>query len=400
MTEPVGIYVSIPFCRSKCTFCNFASAAFPPQRMEAYVDRLLREIEETQTFVTSQGLVLPPTADSLFFGGGTPSLLSPVQMARLLSGIRKHFRLTSDAEITVEAAPGQISDGLLQVLLENGVNRISLGVQSFVDAESRAVGRQHTSAQCMAEIDRLHRAGIPFLNIDLIAGLPLQTRQSWQVSLDRALAAAVGHVSVYMLEIDEDSRLGSAVLERAVSQLAVVGQQARYHADAVPDADFCATLYQQACDVLQAAGIGQYEISNFARTGQASRHNLKYWQRAPYVGLGLDAHSMLRTTAGHPVRFATTDDFETYLNKTTPPQIEYVTPTEAFEESVFLGLRLVDGIFVRAIEQEHGQALAVQLSARAASLADSGVLHADPSRLRLTPHGRAISSSVFAALLA
>ena len=207
-----------------------------------------------------------------------------------------------DAEITLECAPGQLSDETLDELLRQGMNRISFGVQSFVDRETAAVGRLHTQQQCEAEIARVRAAGVEEINIDLIAGLPHQTAQSWQYSVEQAIASGAPHVSVYMLEVDEESRLGREMLE----------QGTRYSASAVPSEDETADWYQQACAALDAAGVQQYEISNFARPGHRSRHNLKYWQRQPYVGFGLDAHSMLPTGTG-AVRFANTSDLDEYL---------------------------------------------------------------------------------------
>ncbi len=399
MTQPLGLYVSVPFCRAKCTFCNFASAAFPPERMEAYVDRLIADFAAAPAWAEQHDLDLPRHANTVFLGGGTPSLLSAAQMQRLLTALRSTFTIAPTAEITVEAAPGQLADDLLDTMQAGGVNRISLGVQSFVDAESRAVGRLHTAVQCLAEIDRLRAAGIPRLSLDLIVGLPLQTEESWLTSLQAAIDSGVEHVSVYMLEIDEDSRLGSAVLDatRALSQLAVLGQQARYRADAVPDADRTAALYDHACTTLADAGLAQYEISNF---GNASRHNLKYWHRAPYLGFGLDAHSMLLSSTGQPIRFAQTDALKPYLATTDPVALEPVTPLEAFEEAVFLGLRLNTGISLNAIAREHGTSLADGLQQRAQELAGAGVLQRRGDRLSLTQRGRSISSAVFGELLA
>ena len=213
MVQPLGLYLSVPFCRAKCTFCNFASQAFPPERMQQYVERLLLEIHGVRAFAAANGLEVAATADTIFLGGGTPSLLSPVQMESIFTSLRSEFTIAPEAEITVEAAPGQIADNLLETLLRCGVNRISLGVQSFVDRESRAVGRLHTVQQCLAELQRLQRAGVHERNIDLIAGLPHQNTGSWQESLDIAASAGVQHTSVYMLEIDGDSRLGSEVAE-------------------------------------------------------------------------------------------------------------------------------------------------------------------------------------------
>ena len=206
--DTLGLYLSVPFCKAKCTFCNFASDAFPPERMAGYVDRLCGELDGARTLAARLGMTVPLAVDSIFMGGGTPSLLEPAQMHRLFSVVRSNFEVNADAEVTVEAAPRQIAGELLDAMLAGGVNCVSLGVQSFVDAESRAVGRMHTGAQCLAELDRLRAAGVSRLNVDLIAGLPHQTRASWAESLQQAIGSGVEHVSIYMLEVDEDSRLG------------------------------------------------------------------------------------------------------------------------------------------------------------------------------------------------
>ena len=231
-------------------------------------------------FAAKHAMLLPPTVDSIFIGGGTPSLLEPAQMRRLFSTVREEFAVDADAEVTMEAAPGQIEGDLLDAMLAGGVNRVSLGVQSFVDAEARAVGRSHTGASCLAELERLCVAGVSNLSVDLIAGLPHQTPASWAESLQQAIGSGVGHVSVYMLEVDEDSRLGREL----------IGPGIRYGAHAAPGEAMVADLYSQACETLGRAGLQQYEISNFARAGYRSRHNCKYWTRAPYLGFGLDAH--------------------------------------------------------------------------------------------------------------
>ena len=295
MTTPVGIYISVPFCKAKCTFCNFASDAFGSSRMQAYVDRLCAEIRESRRSAEKMGAVLPRKADSIYFGGGTPSLLAPEQFRQIFKALHDEFEVARNAEITLECAPGQLANETLDELLRQGMNRISFGVQSFVDRESSAVGRLHTAQQCIAEIARVRSAGVEEISLDLIAGLPHQTEQSWRYSLDQAIATEVPHLSVYMLEVDEESRLGKEMLAGG----------ARYHASAVPSEDDAAAWYQMACEVFDEAGLAQYEISNFARPGHASRHNLKYWHRQPYIGFGLDAHSMLLSKEA-AARFANT----------------------------------------------------------------------------------------------
>jgi oxygen-independent coproporphyrinogen-3 oxidase len=279
----LGIYVSIPFCRAKCSFCNFASGVSSPAAIESYITQLCAEIDHASTTAANLHAHLPQHVDTLYFGGGTPSLLSPPQLGRVCAALQRNFNIAPAAEITLEAAPGQIADDVLHAAQRLGVNRISLGVQSFIDRESAAVGRLHTGRDCVREILRLQAAGVPELCADLIAGLPYQTPSSWQHTLETATSIGLTHLSVYMLEVDEDSRLGREV---------IAGGQ-RFHAHATPADDLSAELYEAACDYLPQHGFAQYEISNFAAgpapdDAHQSRHNRKYWQRAPYLGFGLE----------------------------------------------------------------------------------------------------------------
>ncbi|HEY5254405.1 MAG TPA: radical SAM protein, partial [Acidobacteriaceae bacterium] len=206
LAPALGIYVSIPFCHAKCSYCNFASGVYGADRMAAYVEKLAAEIREAPERVATWGSRLPKKVDSVYFGGGTPSLLSISQLYGIVKAIREVFSVRDSAEITLECAPGQISDEMLHAMPGLGFNRVSLGVQSFVDHEAAAVGRTHTRAITLNDIDRLRAAGIDDINVDLIAGLPHQTRQSWRESLAQAIATGVPHLSVYMLDVDEDSR--------------------------------------------------------------------------------------------------------------------------------------------------------------------------------------------------
>jgi oxygen-independent coproporphyrinogen-3 oxidase len=277
-------------------------------------------------------------------------------------------------------------------------------VQSFTDQEAKSVGRLHTRAIVLDDIRRLREAGLPNISIDLIVGLPHQTAESWAFSVAETVATGVPHVSVYMLEVDDDSRLGGELLAGG----------ARYHAHFVPDDDASADYYQQACETLEAAGIAQYEISNFAlydSTGKnfQSIHNLKYWTRQPYMGFGVDAHSMLEAEKGRAatsihdetcraVRFATPDSLEAYT-KHTANTVTPVTDAAAIEEEFFLGLRLNRGI---DLEQLRGQIEAADANVDSAireNLQD-GLLEKSGNRLRLTPRGRLLSNEVFARFLA
>jgi oxygen-independent coproporphyrinogen-3 oxidase len=355
---PLGLYLSVPFCKTKCSYCNFASDVFSKSAYENYVSRLLEDIANSRQLAAPLGYELAPVADiadSIYLGGGTPSILDASQLQRIFAALRAQFSLTPDAEITVECAPGTLTPALIETLLQCGVNRVSLGVQSFVDKEAQSVGRLHRRSTVLEEIDGLRAAGLANINIDLIAGLPHQTTESCAFSVSETIAAGVPHVSVYMLEVDGDSRLGRELIAGG----------ARYHAHFVPDDDATADFYQQACEMLEANGIAQYEISNFARAATPlpsaqSRHNLKYWTRQPYLGFGVDAHSMLPVSegssgsAGNPidaVRFATPDSLDAYMNR-VPHEVIPVSAEAALEESFFLGLRLNRGIDLRRLQQE------------------------------------------------
>jgi oxygen-independent coproporphyrinogen-3 oxidase len=383
----VGVYLSVPFCRTKCSYCNFASDVFSKSAYEGYVVRLLEEVAEARARSGGLGIAWDEAADSIYLGGGTPSVLGGGQLRRMFAGLRACFAVSADAEVTVECAPGTLSAELIETLQECGVNRVSLGVQSFVDEEARAVGRLHTRRTVLAEIERLRGAGIGNINVDLIAGLPHQTAQSWAESVSDTIASGVPHASVYMLEVDEDSRLGREVIAGG----------ARYHAHFVPDEDASADFYQEACDRLNGAGLAQYEISNFARPGAESRHNLKYWTRQPYLGFGVDAHSMLPLVDSRlpraqavAIRFATADSLDGYM-RGEPGLVTPVDARAAMEEKLFLGLRLNRGLERTAVGHEFEAAIEESLR--------DGLLEQAGTILRLSARGRLLSNEVFGRFL-
>lgn len=386
--QPLGVYVSVPFCRAKCSFCNFASGVGTDAAQDRYVDLLEREIRSARLRAADIGAALPERVDTVYFGGGTPSLLTPSQLARVFRALHETFRVDADAEITLEAAPDQIADDTLDQAMRCGVNRVSLGVQSFVDAEATAVGRSHTRASCLAEFVRLRRAGIADVGADLIAGLPLQTAASWQASLDALGEAELTHVSVYMFEIDEDSRLGAEVLRGGV----------RFHAPEVASESLAAEMYEAACEQLPQLGFGHYEISNFAREGFRSRHNQRYWTRAPYVGFGLDAHSMLAAVQGGSLRFSNTEDLASYgFGARTLP--EHIDADAAFEETLFLGLRMLEGLRVADIRETYGPHRVDAVQSNVRELVEEGVMTDAAGRWALTLRGRLVSNEVFGRLL-
>jgi oxygen-independent coproporphyrinogen III oxidase len=403
---PLGLYVSVPFCRTKCSYCNFASDVFSRAVFARYVERVCTDLHSTTKEGTASdsstcatrltALAAGHDVDSIYLGGGTPTVLESQQLERIFVTIRQDFRLLPDAEITVECAPGTLSGPVLETLLRCGVNRVSLGVQSFVDQEAAAVGRLHKRATVQEDIARLRAAGLGNINIDLIAGLPHQTAESWGISLAEAVATGAPHASVYMLEIDDDSRLGRELIAGGT----------RYHAHFVPDEELTADLYLAACDRLHAAGIEQYEVSNFARAGFESRHNLKYWTRQPYLGFGVDAHSMLPGSmlAGietngtreqvEAMRWSAPDQLEAYVAGESGPQTP-VTKHAALEESFFLGLRLNRGVRLHEIEQKFGGDATRAFEGVIAQSIDDALLEFSGDALRLTARGRLLSNEVF-----
>jgi oxygen-independent coproporphyrinogen-3 oxidase len=433
---PLGLYLSVPFCRTKCSFCNFASGVFSRPLFDQYVRHLESELARSEQIASEMGSILDRELDSIYLGGGTPSVLAPDQLAALFRSVRQNFSVLPNSEITVEVAPGTLSPEILQVLVDAGVNRVSLGMQSFVDQETRSVGRLHNRDITLRDIANLRTAGIHEISVDLIVGLPHQTADSWTYSLSEVLAIGVPHVSVYMLEVDDDSRLGRELIAGGT----------RYHAHHVPNDDATADFYLQACETLGSAALHQYEISNFARDersegaeskdllsrcdtnspdsplapdlchaecseaslslpglpSHASRHNLKYWVRHPYLGFGVDAHSMLSAPRpGEPhaaVRLATNDNLDALLAGASLTRTA-VSEKNAIEELYFLGLRLNRGLELVSIAEEYGIDAVERYRPEINELTDSGLLTIDEGWLRLTNRGRLLSNDVFSAFL-
>ena len=351
-----GVYVSYPFCAQKCTYCNFASGVFPQDLHAPYLAVLAREIRNHSWRWTPE---------TVYLGGGTPSNLAPDDLRAILDLIPGR----PWSEATLEAAPGNITPELAEAWAAAGINRVSLGVQSFVDREIRRTGRKHTAGIVAAEIDTLRTAGIRDINIDLIAGLAGQTAVSWNESLEWIARLNPEHVSVYMLEVDEDSRLGKEMLLGGV----------RYGALDTPSEDDTADFYETAVARLSALGIARYEISNFARPGHESRHNLKYWRLEPYVGFGADAHSFDGT-----MRTQNPELLPDYLNGAAQPAPEPHLP----DERLFIGLRLSAGVRPRPDEWRRFDAPIRRFLA-------SGLLETADGNLRLTNRGVLLSNEVF-----
>jgi oxygen-independent coproporphyrinogen-3 oxidase len=307
--------------------------------------------------------------------------------------MRTNFDIAPDAEITVECAPGQLADETLAALAASGVNRVSLGVQSFTDREAAVSGRLHTRTVALAEIKRLRAAGIDNINVDLIAGLAGQTFASWDESLAILAESDLPHVSLYMLEVDQDSRLGRELLAHG----------ARYHAELVPTDDAIAQMYERAIELLPQSSLKQYEISNFARPGMESRHNLRYWRRRPYLGLGLDASSMLHEISpaqnsaapGRILRTTTTDDLKAFFEASEPVESSWLTPAQQHEEAWFLGLRMNAGVNLGTLEQEFSAAMVEPALQVVGRLVETGLLFCAGQTVQLTAQGRQLSNDVF-----
>ena len=353
-----GVYISYPFCRQKCTFCNFASDVAGPNAVSGYERALLTELRSRNW---------PWVPETVYLGGGTPSLMPPGFLHEVMNTIPgRPWR-----EATLECAPGTVTLERAADWRSNGIDRISLGVQSFIAGELRQTGRTHTAETVESEVAMLHEAGLTNINIDLIAGLPGQTAASWEESLDWIARLNPPHVSVYIFEVDEDSRLGKEVLLQGV----------RYGARSVPSDDLVAQLYERAVDRLAQGGWQRYEISNFARPGGESRHNLKYWRLEPYLGFGLDAHSFDRAQ-----RWSNTDSLESYLAQ--PLHHAAPTASDPSEEHFFVGLRLTEGITPTPVEwQRFEQPIARWL--------ETGMLEKDGPRLRLAPIAVLLSNEIF-----
>ena len=383
---PVGLYISVPFCRTKCSYCNFASDVFSRAVFHRYVERVCSDMERANSIADQMAGRFDRTLDSIYLGGGTPTIIGITELELLFVTISQNFELLPNAEVTVECAPGTLTPAVVEALWRSGVNRVSLGVQSFVDQESAAVGRLHSRTIVLDDIARLRAAGISNINIDLIAGLPHQTRESWEVSVGAAIASGVPHASVYMLEVDEDSRLGRELMAGGT----------RYHAHFVPQDEVTADFYDMACERLDSAGVRQYEISNFAREGHESRHNLKYWTRQPYLGFGVDADSMLLSREGknEAVRFSTPDSLEEYVAE-GPLKPNAVTSHAALEETFFLGLRLNRGVDLKEVAAKFGPSAVAGFTETISEFVEGGLMEREDSWIRLTPRGRLLSNEVF-----
>jgi oxygen-independent coproporphyrinogen-3 oxidase len=379
-----GVYLHIPFCRSRCSYCDFATGMYEGALAERYVAAIISEIGSWRE-VEARAAV-----DTVYFGGGTPSLLAPAQIESILTAVESRFEIVEGAEITLEINPG---DGGASAAAKQqnfselrglGVNRASFGAQTFDGRDLKQLGRTHSADDISKTFQQLRDAGFANLNFDLIAGLPGQTLSGWQRNLEQALTLRPEHLSLYLLDVHEGTPLADQI--RA-------GMRPK------PDDDLAGEMYAIMIEQVCAAGYEHYEISNFCLPGFASRHNTKYWAGAPYYGFGNSAHSY----DGHRRRWANERDTMKYVRlveKDESPIVERTNLDEADarSESIFLGLRLMRGIDLKTYQARFGTDLREQYNGELDRLSEAGLIEIDEELLKLTTRGALLSNEVFAAL--
>jgi oxygen-independent coproporphyrinogen-3 oxidase len=371
-----GVYIHIPFCRARCSYCDFATGTYEGALAESYVRALAYEID---SFGAGRERA---EVDTIYFGGGTPSLLTPAQVAHILGAVHRIFNVADGAEVTMEMNPGTVTREGLHGFRESGVNRASFGAQTFDDRELKRLGRTHTAEDTRRTLALLREVGFDNISFDLIAGLPAQTLSAWSRNLEEALTLRPQHLSLYLLEVHEGTPLAAQIRE------------GRYHA---PDADLAAEMYSLLAERTQSAGYEQYEISNFCLPGHESRHNMKYWTGEPYFGFGCSAHSF----DGRALRWSNERDARRYVELIETRASAVIDKTELDErdasaEALFLGLRLLArGVnlsehlarFRRDVRAEYAEDLS--------RFSEAGLIEFDGDILRLTPAGALLSNEVF-----
>jgi len=377
--KDAGIYIHIPFCRSRCSYCDFATGMYNAAVAEQYVQSLVTEIE-------SWGEVEPPAnVDTIYFGGGTPSLLSPAQLEKLLRAVRQRFTVSAAAEVTLEINPGSATPETLYSFRSLGINRASFGAQTFHDGELARLGRSHTSDDTRRTFRYLRDAGFDNVSFDLIAGLPGQSMTGWRRNLEEAFSLRPEHLSFYLLEVHQGTPLANHIKSGLQPQ---------------PDDDLAAEMYEVMLDRAVAAGYEHYEISNLCLSGYQSRHNAKYWTAAPYYGFGCSAHSY----DGEFRRWANERDLTLYMEMIEPGHIAIVNQTRLSKadreaEAVFLGLRMMRGLSFKEYEQAFGADLRTKHENDLTRFTEAGLLECTGDLLKLTRAGALLSNEVFAAFV-
>ncbi len=384
-----GVYIHIPFCRSRCSYCDFATDVFKNEEtVERYVNALTKEITNYELRITNSSKDQRPKTkdqievDTVYFGGGTPSLLAPKQLDRILDSIHEKFSVDEKSEITMEMNPATVTIETLKNYKSLGVNRASFGAQTFDDTELKRLGRRHTAQDVRETIELLRNAKYENVSFDLIAGLPRQTLKDWERNLTEALNLNPEHISLYLLEIHEGTPLA---------------EQIRSGRQPLPDEDLAGEMYLLMLEKLATQNYAQYEISNFSRTGFESKHNLKYWQFAPYFSFGVSAHSF----DGENLRWSNERDTFAYVKKIEngespiTEQIELDKSTRRAEYA-FLRLRLNEGIDLGDYENKFGIDLTKEYAEDLARLTKAGLIEFADDHLKLTKKGKLYSNEVFA----
>ena len=375
MPLPLGLYLHIPFCSSICNYCNFNRGLFDAALKERYVGALEREIR-----LSADGAA----ADTIFFGGGTPSLLEPSEIARLIAACRDSFALSADAEITLETNPETSSAARMAAFRDAGVNRVSFGVQSFREEELRRLGRLHTADRAREAVTEARTAGCDNISLDLMMWLPQQSRADWQSNVDALIEVGPDHASLYLLELYPNAPLKEDMARAGWSQ--------------APDDD-AAEMYLWSLARLEEAGFGQYEISNVARPGRASRHNLKYWQDGEWLGFGCGAHSTRRGVRWKNV--ASTEDYilclsgeRSRLSLGLAVERREMGGAERLEDALFTGIRLTEGVDIEAVGLRYGVDVWARYGDALQPFVDEGLLHRDGARLRLSRNGMLVANEI------
>ena len=380
-----GIYIHIPFCRSRCSYCDFATGMYESELAARYVHVVVseiagwREVEE------------PSDVDTIYFGGGTPSLLSPAQIEQILTAVRSRFKVVEGAEVTMEMNPGDGGSSAaskrekLREFRRCGINRASFGAQTFDNRELKQLGRTHSSSDIYSTFNHLREAGFENINFDLIAGLPGQTLAGWRRNLNEALNLRPEHLSLYLLDVHEGTPLA---------------EQIKRGMRPVPDDDLAAEMYRLMIDEVSAAGYEHYEISNFCLPGFESRHNTKYWTGEPYYGFGCSAHSY----DGERKRWSNERDAAKYvqlIEKEQSPLVERtgLSGEQARAESIFLGLRLMRGFNLQNYLRRFGNDLRDEYEVELVRLRDAGLIEVDENLIRLTTRGALLSNEVMTTFL-
>lgn len=384
MKKDLELYIHIPFCVRKCAYCDFLSGPQNQEIIEKYVDALICEIN-VHTVYTA--LSLNYKVISVFIGGGTPSILSTSQVERIFEALRKSFDIAEDAEITVEANPGTITKEKLQTYKRVGINRISFGLQSTNNDELKLLGRIHTYEDFFESYQLARECGFENINVDLISAIPKQTLQSWEETLQKIIELELEHISAYSLIIEE----GTPFAEQ-------YGEGCPKERD-LPSEEEERVIYQRTEEVLAKAGYHRYEISNYAKQGKECRHNLGYWERKNYLGIGLGASSLIENT-----RYKNTDDLDWYITHANEldsiqEDREQLTTIEQMEEFVFLGLRKIEGISETEFAENFGKSIEECYGTQLERLLSEDLLKRENGRLMLTKRGIDISNYVFAELL-